>query len=333
MNDLQRLALKFLDYAYEDLESARILLSHNIRRNALLLTQQALEKALKAYYLGVFINLFDLLKTLERNYEKKLIPRFRKEMEFNKSIRQLSKPKSIGHELRPMIKRLDELLKAFGGVHESELNLQGYIATLIRYLSKKLRSKRCLHLLIKKGISESDARRVIDAACMFINEAADLMVKFRIKPYEGATLHEVLSQIKGMGTKEGKLVPCIKFTSMLYYNQINALNKLYSEVLSKNVDMDKLLNIVNKVHNIPKETIVSLSMKVIKSVIECNAVLALFTCLYRYFEPCRYPDKPPPLEEDLNSLEEALKITEHIIHSLKELFEVINLEIEQELKL
>jgi len=333
LNDLRRLALKFLDYACEDLESARILLLHNIRRNALLLTQQALEKALKAYYLGAFIELFVLLGTLERTYKKELVSRFRREMKFTKDVRQLSKPKHMSHDLTPLIKKLDELLRAFSGVHESKLNLQEYIATLIKYLGKELKSKRCLHLLIKKGISENDARRILDTACMFINKAADLMVKFRIKPYKEATLHEVLSQIKGMGTKEGKPVPCIKFTSMLYYNQINALNKLYNEALSKNVDMDELLNMINKVHDISRETVVSLSMKVIKSVIECNAVLALFTCLYRYFEPCRYPDKPPPLEEDLNSLEEALKTTEHIIHSLKELFKVINLEIEQELKL
>jgi len=321
------LARRFLERALEDMRASEVLFNDCLKFSALQHLEQASEKILKAYFIGFLIN------SLESIYQ---IAELAGASKAYRSIHQLiaravhhySIPKHFGHELTRFLN--DLLPKLYEGYCGGEF--AKYVDYSIkRFLIPLINERKQLFIekLVNAGLARDRAEKVLEIIVNLLTQMPGIIRDGELKKGLCSKQAEnVIGFIDALEEIKESGKPCLHATVMLFRFVNEHLTKYIDEkmrdpeILTVIEYAKKLLSEVSEVANqlgikLPfKEVKLDELLNYIRGNMVILMALPLHSCLVKYYEPSRFPEKDIP-EEEFKAIPDALSTIKEIYNIVK----------------
>ncbi len=307
---------KLLKHAKEDLKAAKVLYESELMLQSLYHLEQASEKILKGYLIGVMLH---PMKTIVDSAEGAgTAEKFRDIHNWLKSATyNYIVPKNLGHTFSGFMKEfLPRLYKAYC----SERLVDYVNATLRSWLPRvrRMGKERIVAKLMEQGAMRETAEKVYDLLIYVLSQPAPITIgdDIRRKSCEkarsdfGASLEKLREEEK----------PCLQATSFFVEYVEELAEKAYNQVVSEYRELlgqkiGEVLEAVGLSDILPRdfleETIENLLRKLIIGNTVISATLPLHFCLLKYYHATRYGEGTVPKEE-FEAIPNTIKTLGHI---------------------
>ena len=310
------IAKKFLGEAVVDVAVVEKLKDDfSLRRRSLFHLQQACEKALKAYFITVFVSALVILSQITSSEDKKL---FGEAYKILREINRLKKPKEFRHDFEKFFKYMDRFNRSF-----SSGKMRKYLLYLIKRIRKDFEKHReqFLKAITRKfKLSYDKAIVVLDLMVNTLEMASKFIeqYKFTYKPVRFR--------------RQNSFAPCIYDASKCYLEISEKIDtefdKILDNALAKNRKiveeverhLEKLIEIFPELEKFIRVRSIPETLKYIKNCFKPLFAIPLHLCLSRYEQSSRYPDVSQPCEKEIEAIEIGLKAVKNLIRTIDYIF-------------
>ncbi len=292
---------KLLKHAKEDLEAAKVLYENELMFQSLYHLEQASEKILKAYLIGVMFYpmklIVDSAESVGTAEKFRDIHNWLKSATYNYMV-----PKNLGHAFSGFMKEF--LPRLYRGYCSGRL--VDYInATLKAWLPRvRISKERIVAKLMERGATREIAEKAYDLLIYVLSQPAPIAIGEDIQRKScekarsdfGASLEKLREEEK----------PCLQATTFFVEYVEELAGKAYNQVASEyrgllGQKIGEVLEAVGLSDILPRdfleETIEDLLRKLVIGNTVIYAMLPLHFCLLKYYHATRYGEGTVPKEE------------------------------------
>ena len=306
-------ARELLEIALRDLESCKVLYERNTtRESSLLHLEQASEKILKAFIIGVLLSplklLIDLAEKLKVREKYSHVHIFLK-----RHVNMYINPKGLGHEFRGFSE--DFLPSLYNEFCIGEL--PSYIKDVFNALLSIIKSneERVIKHLMDQGLDSESAREVYNLVISLPSQLPIHDIRQRLCNKSategfGKALREI---------KEGQR-PCLKDTNYMVTYVKETVENAYNQVLKTHGELLKMkvgeLMEVRRLNQLlPREVLEMSIEQVLRNLVVGTvifiAAIPFHICIARYYNVVRYEKGKVP-KEDIEEVPNAVKTLEQL---------------------
>lgn len=307
---------KLLKHAEEDLKAAKVLYENELMLQSLYHLEQASEKILKAYLIGVLLYpmklIVDNAESVGTAEKFRDIHSWLKSATYNYMV-----PKNLGHTFSGFLKEfLPRLYKAY-----CSGRLVDYVnATLRTWLPRvrRMSKERIVAKFMEQGATREVAEKIYNLLIYVLSQPAPIAVgeDIRRKSCEKAK-SDFGASLEKLGKEEE---PCLEATTLFVEYVEKLAEKAYNQVVSEYRELlgqkiGEVLEAVGLSNILPKSILEEKIEDFLRNLVIGNIViymmLPLHFCLLKYYPATRYGEGTVPKEE-FKTIPNTIKTLDHI---------------------
>ena len=306
---------KLLAHAEEDLKAAKVLYENELMLQSVYHLEQASEKILKAYLIGVLIYPMKFAVDVAENVST--AEKFRDvHIWLKRAVYNYLVPKKLGHDFSGFLKDfLPRLYKAY-----CSGRLIAYVNATLRSLFSRVKMSK-EHIIVesmKQGVAREVAEKLYNLIIHVLSQLAPTTIgeDIRRKFCEKAKL-DFVSPLEKL-SKEEK--PCLQVTTLFVEYAEEVAERVYNEVISeygeflsrKTREVLEAVDLVDILsQRILEETVEGFLRSVTVDRFAVYMMLPLHFCLLKYYHATRYGEGTVP-EEEFETIPHTIKTLSHI---------------------
>jgi len=326
------LARRFLERALEDIKASEVLFNDGLKFSTLQHLEQASEKILKAYFIGFLINSLEFVYQIAERAGASKVYRSIHQL-IARAVHHYSVPKHFGHELTGFLNDLlPKLYEGYCGGEFAKYVDYSIKRILIPFISERKQS--FIEKLVNAGLTRDRAEKVLEIIVDLLTQIPGVIRDSELqKDLCSKRVEDVIGFIDALEKIKESEKSCLHATVMLFRLINEHLAKYINEkirdpeTLSAIEYAKKLLSEMSEVANLLgiklpfKEVKLDELLNYIRGNMVILMALPLHSCLVKYYEPSRFPEKDIP-EEEFKAIPDALSTIKEIYNIVKYVIDV-----------